>query len=65
MKVLGWLACLGMLGAVLGGCIGTPAGPGAVGKDAPHIEGVDSHGRPFQLADYRGKVVMLEFWGQG
>jgi peroxiredoxin len=39
--------------------------PNAVGKHAPQIEGVDSHGRPFQLADYHGKVVLLEFWRQG
>jgi cytochrome oxidase Cu insertion factor (SCO1/SenC/PrrC family) len=65
MKVLGWLGFLGGLGALLAGCLGTPGGPGAVGKHAPQIEGVDSHGRPFQLADYHGKVVLLEFWRQG
>jgi len=34
-----------------------------VGKVAPDIEGVDGDGTPFRLADYRGKVVVLDFWG--
>lgn len=35
----------------------------AVGKPAPEIEGVDVDGKPFKLSDYKGKVVMLVFWG--
>lgn len=35
----------------------------AVGKVAPDIEGEDLAGVPFKLSDYRGKVVMLDFWG--
>ena len=35
----------------------------AVGKPAPEIKGVDVHGRPLALSDYRGKVVALVFWG--
>ncbi len=35
----------------------------AVGKLAPEIEGEDLDGIPFKLSDYRGKVVMLDFWG--
>jgi thiol-disulfide isomerase/thioredoxin len=35
----------------------------AVGKPAPEIEGVDLEGRPLKLSDYRGKVVVLVFWG--
>lgn len=34
-----------------------------VGKVAPEIEGEDIAGTPFKLSDYRGKVVMLTFWG--
>lgn len=32
-----------------------------IGKTAPDVEGVDLDGKPFRLADYRGKVVMIEF----
>jgi peroxiredoxin len=35
----------------------------AVGKPAPEIEGVDVDEKPLRLSDYRGKVVMLVFWG--
>lgn len=34
-----------------------------VGKPAPDIEGSDIDGKLFKLSDYRGKVVMLDFWG--
>jgi peroxiredoxin len=34
----------------------------AVGKTAPEINGLDIHGKPMKLADYRGKVVALVFW---
>lgn len=33
-----------------------------VGMEAPDIEGVDQLGEHFRLADYRGKVVLLDFW---
>jgi thiol-disulfide isomerase/thioredoxin len=35
----------------------------AVGKPAPEIEGADLEGKPRKLSDYRGKVVVLVFWG--
>jgi thiol-disulfide isomerase/thioredoxin len=35
----------------------------AVGKPAPEIEGEDADGKHFKLSDYRGKVVVLDFWG--
>jgi thiol-disulfide isomerase/thioredoxin len=34
-----------------------------VGQVAPEIEGKDIEGVPFKLSDYRGKVVVLNFWG--
>jgi hypothetical protein len=34
-----------------------------VGKTAPEISGEDLSGRPMKLSDYRGKVVVLDFWG--
>src|SRR5262249_29835727 len=34
-----------------------------VGNLAPEIEGEDIDGKNFKLSDYRGKVVLLDFWG--
>jgi thiol-disulfide isomerase/thioredoxin len=34
-----------------------------VGKLAPEIQGEDLQGRKMKLSDYRGKVVVLSFWG--
>jgi thiol-disulfide isomerase/thioredoxin len=33
-----------------------------LGAEAPDIEGVDLHGRPMKLSEYRGRVVLLDFW---
>jgi len=38
------------------------AGP-QVGQAAPEIESEDLDGQKFKLSDYRGKVVLLDFWG--
>jgi hypothetical protein len=35
----------------------------AIGKTAPDIVGDDLDGKPLKLSDYRGKVVVLDFWG--
>ena len=35
----------------------------AVGQPAPEIEGMGLDGKPMKLSDYRGKVVVLDFWG--
>ncbi len=34
----------------------------AIGSTAPEITGTDLLGETFRLTDYRGKVVMLDFW---
>jgi hypothetical protein len=34
-----------------------------VGKEAPIISGPDLDQKEFKLSDYRGKVVLLDFWG--
>lgn len=34
-----------------------------VGMVAPNFSGMDVHGKPIALADYRGKVTFLIFWG--
>jgi hypothetical protein len=36
-----------------------------VGKQAPNIQGHDADGTALQLNDYRGKVVLLDFWKTG
>ncbi len=35
----------------------------SIGMIAPDIEAADLDGVQFKLSDYRGKVVMLDFWG--
>jgi cytochrome oxidase Cu insertion factor (SCO1/SenC/PrrC family) len=46
------------------GCENTPTKSGRVrvGQPAPEIEGEDQDGKPLKLSDYRGKVVLLDFW---
>ncbi len=34
-----------------------------VGKPSPDIKGQDIDGKAFKLSDYRGKVVVVDFWG--
>jgi hypothetical protein len=33
------------------------------GKPAPEVEGEDLDGKEFKLSDYKGKVVLIDFWG--
>jgi hypothetical protein len=35
----------------------------SIGKTAPDIEGEDQDSKKFKLSDYRGKVVLIDFWG--
>ena len=35
----------------------------SIGKVAPDIEGQDVDGKTFKLSEYRGKVLVLDFWG--
>ncbi len=35
----------------------------AIGKAAPDIVADDLDGKPFKLSEYRGKVVVIDFWG--
>ena len=34
-----------------------------IGKTAPEVEGEDIDGKPMKLSDFKGKVVVLDFWG--
>jgi hypothetical protein len=42
-----------------------PLDPAALraGKPVPEIEGRTLDGKPMRLSDYRGKVILLDFWG--
>ena len=53
----------GALGKMLWGHVVWYERRGSIGKVAPEIEGSDADGVAFKLSDYRGKVVMLDFWG--
>jgi len=35
----------------------------AIGKNAPDFQATDQDGKRFKLSDYRGKVVVIDFWG--
>ena len=35
----------------------------SIGAPAPEIAAKDLDGVAFKLSDYRGKVVLLDFWG--
>jgi AhpC/TSA family len=35
----------------------------AIGMVAPNISGTDHEGKSFNLSEYKGKVVVLDFWG--
>ncbi|MBK7642871.1 MAG: TlpA family protein disulfide reductase [Planctomycetes bacterium] len=41
----------------------TPGASVAVGSPAPDFSGKDVDGKPLGLAELRGKVVLLDFWG--
>jgi cytochrome oxidase Cu insertion factor (SCO1/SenC/PrrC family) len=53
--------------AQAGGPASVAKGNAAVGTEvgnlATEIEGEDIDGQRFKLSDYRGKVVVLDFWG--
>jgi hypothetical protein len=69
-------AAILLVGAILAGCNNTWHGMFWFSKKTPscetvlsaglpglEIEGADVDGRHLRLSDYRGQVVMLDFWG--
>jgi hypothetical protein len=58
-----------LLTAGLAGCTILEGGAGRIplgpGRPPPPLQGADADGRPLALADYRGKVVLLDFWKDG
>jgi hypothetical protein len=59
---LTWIVVLGVGVLLLMHFFSKPGGV-PVGRPAPDIEGEDVDGQKFRLSDYRGKVVVLDFWG--
>jgi thiol-disulfide isomerase/thioredoxin len=61
------LAAFGLCALLACGALGcsskTPKTAGVVGTVAPEITGEDLDGKELQLTDFRGSVVVLEFWG--
>jgi len=61
MKRVFWIATLLALAAFAVSCHSSSSGKAAL-KPAPEFSLTDLSGRPLHLADYRGKVVVLDFW---
>jgi hypothetical protein len=61
-RALGGAALL--LGGLAVGCLRMGDTLESVGAEtaAPQIAGTDAKDQPFQLSDFRGKVVLLDFW---
>ncbi len=57
---IGWLVLTGLIAA---GCNTSPTGNDSAGEPAFPTHGIYADGVAFQLSDYRGKAVMLDFWG--
>ena len=60
LAALGLLVPLALAGLACAPAVETA---GNVGEPAPEISGLDLDGESFQLSDFRGKVVVLDFWG--
>jgi hypothetical protein len=52
-----------LVGAGLAAWYRVGTGKLAVGRTAPEIIGKDLDGKPMKLSAFRGKIVMLDFWG--
>lgn len=55
-------ACLLVLTVLLSACASTPPAPPEPLGVAPSFAGVDSAGQPVALADYGGRVLVIDFW---
>lgn len=48
--------------AGVAGKVGTPAGDGSIGSQAPDFALADLSGKTVHLSDFKGKVVIVDFW---
>lgn len=66
MRIAARIALLLLAGVLLAGflwaVLSSSSSEERIGKPAPPMRGTDADGVAFQLSDYRGKVVMLDFW---
>jgi cytochrome oxidase Cu insertion factor (SCO1/SenC/PrrC family) len=69
MRTLPRATALLLIGIMLTGCVANNTStrsasnkPKDIGRVASNITGVDAEGKALQLSDYRGKVVLLDFW---
>src|SRR5687768_14499200 len=62
-KVMGWLGVVAAMGALYVFSMPTyrHGEPSLAGRRAPDFA-LELNGRPARLADFRGKVVVLDFW---
>jgi peroxiredoxin len=67
LSILPFVVVIGLVLAVVftggGGLVPTEGGL-RIGSIAPEVEGTDQDGVAFKLTDYRGKAVMLSFFGE-
>lgn len=67
LAVAGYFAFRSKAGGSGGAVANRPPATGGqgfnIGQTAPDIDGEDIDGVRFKLSDYRGKVVVLDFWG--
>ena len=58
-----WIGVSAMLTAVLLGCgSGTPPRGAQLAQPAPEMQGTTLDGRALRLSEFRGRVVLLNFW---
>ena len=60
-----WLVAMGaaIILATVPGCDPPPPPGKEIGNLAPELVGEDVNGKPIRLSEFRGKVVLINFWG--